>query len=119
MMASRDAIEPGRALALADFSPPSLGAGERLIRLAVMVPDSPGSLARLTRLIADAQGNVVEVTHKRAFSEGSVRDAIVDFVIETRDARHAAQLEATLAAAGFRLIDTLRREGRQSFTAMR
>jgi uncharacterized heparinase superfamily protein len=27
-------IEPGRALALADFSPPSLGAGERLIRFA-------------------------------------------------------------------------------------
>jgi uncharacterized heparinase superfamily protein len=27
-------IEPGRALALADFSPPALGAGERLIRLA-------------------------------------------------------------------------------------
>jgi threonine dehydratase len=76
---------------------------ERLIRLAVMVPDSPGSLARLTRLIADAQGNVVEVTHKRAFSQGSVRDAIVDFVIETRDARHATQIEAALAAAGFRV----------------
>jgi uncharacterized heparinase superfamily protein len=29
-----EVIEPGRALALADFSPPSLGAGERLIRLA-------------------------------------------------------------------------------------
>jgi hypothetical protein len=27
-------VEPGRALALADFTPPSLGAGERLIRLA-------------------------------------------------------------------------------------
>ncbi|MEO5598608.1 MAG: hypothetical protein ABIQ66_08310, partial [Novosphingobium sp.] len=27
-------IEPGRMLALADFSPPSLSAGERLIRLA-------------------------------------------------------------------------------------
>ena len=27
-------IEPGRALALADFSPPSVGAGERLMRLA-------------------------------------------------------------------------------------
>ncbi len=27
-------IEPGRALALADFAPPSLGAGERLLRLA-------------------------------------------------------------------------------------
>jgi threonine dehydratase len=74
---------------------------ERLIRLAVAVPDSPGSLARLTRLIADARGNVVEVTHKRAFSRGSVRDAIVDFVIETRDARHAATITGALRQAGF------------------
>lgn len=29
-----EVIEPGRALALADFSPPALGAGERLIRMA-------------------------------------------------------------------------------------
>ena len=29
-----EVIEPGRALALADFAPPSLGAGERLLRLA-------------------------------------------------------------------------------------
>ena len=29
-----EVIEPGRALALADFAPPSLSAGERLIRLA-------------------------------------------------------------------------------------
>lgn len=29
-----EVIEPGRALALADFAPPALGAGERLIRLA-------------------------------------------------------------------------------------
>jgi threonine dehydratase len=76
---------------------------ERLIRLAVAVPDSPGSLARLTRLIADARGNVVEVTHKRAFSKGSVRDAIVDFVIETRDSRHAARIAAALSDAGFRV----------------
>ena len=27
-------IEPGRALAIADFAPPTLGAGERLIRMA-------------------------------------------------------------------------------------
>ncbi len=74
---------------------------ERLIRLAIMVPDSPGSLARLTRLIADARGNVVEVTHKRAFSKGSVRDTIVDFVIETRDHHHATEIEAALSRAGY------------------
>ncbi len=36
-------IEPGRALALADFSPPSLGASERFIRLAYKL-GVPGSL---------------------------------------------------------------------------
>jgi threonine dehydratase len=76
---------------------------ERLIRLAVAVPDSPGSLARLTRSIADARGNVVEVTHKRAFSTGSVRDAIVNFVVETRDGRHAQAITRSLQQAGFEL----------------
>jgi uncharacterized heparinase superfamily protein len=36
-------IEPGRALAIADFSPPSIGAGERLVRLAYRM-GVPGSL---------------------------------------------------------------------------
>ncbi|MFN3517090.1 MAG: heparinase, partial [Novosphingobium sp.] len=29
-----EVVEPGRALALADFAPPAIGAGERLLRLA-------------------------------------------------------------------------------------
>jgi uncharacterized heparinase superfamily protein len=33
-VAPTELVEPGRALALADFSPPAIGAGERLIRLA-------------------------------------------------------------------------------------
>lgn len=37
-------IEPGRALALADFSPPAVGAGERLIRMAYAMGLPPGSL---------------------------------------------------------------------------
>jgi uncharacterized heparinase superfamily protein len=40
--AAREVIEPGRALALADFSPPALGATERLIRLAYRL-GVPGS----------------------------------------------------------------------------
>jgi uncharacterized heparinase superfamily protein len=53
-----EVIEPGRALALADFTPPSVGAGERLIRLAYRV-GIPNSLLTLplgksvkTRLLA-------------------------------------------------------------------
>jgi uncharacterized heparinase superfamily protein len=41
---AREVIEPGRALALADFNPPSLGAGERLIRLAYRLGVPGGTL---------------------------------------------------------------------------
>jgi uncharacterized heparinase superfamily protein len=39
-----EVIEPGRALALADFSPPALGAAERLIRLAYRLGVPGGTL---------------------------------------------------------------------------
>ncbi len=54
-------IEPGRALALADFAPPALGAGERLLRLAYRmgVPGSTlsGKLGKAAkpRLLATVQ----------------------------------------------------------------
>ena len=54
-------IEPARALALADFSPPSLGAGDRLVRLAYRlgVPASalaaPFGKAARTRLLATVE----------------------------------------------------------------
>ena len=38
-------IEPGRALALADFAPPAIGAGERLIRLAYRLGISGAALS--------------------------------------------------------------------------
>ena len=41
-----EVIEPGRALAIADFAPPSLGAGEALIRLAYRLGVSGTTLVR-------------------------------------------------------------------------
>ena len=43
-------VEPGRALALADFGPPSLGTGERLMRLAYRlgVPGQALTVASVT-----------------------------------------------------------------------
>ena len=57
-----EVIEPGRALALADFSPPALGAGERLIRLAYRlgVPgatlSAPFRKVQAPRLLAEDVG---------------------------------------------------------------
>jgi threonine dehydratase len=74
---------------------------DRMVRLRVGVPDSPGSLARITAVIARARGNVVDVEHQRAFSQRSAKQADVDFTIETRNARHVEEIEAALAGAGF------------------
>jgi uncharacterized heparinase superfamily protein len=41
-----EVIEPGRALAIADFAPPAVGAGEALIRLAYRLGFSGSTLAR-------------------------------------------------------------------------
>lgn len=74
---------------------------ERMVRLRVSLPDSPGGLARATAAIAAAQGNIVDVVHQRAFSHGSARAADVDFTIEVRNAQHARDIEEALRRVGF------------------
>lgn len=74
---------------------------ERLVRLRLGVPDSPGSLARIAGIIAEQGGNVVDVAHQRAFSKLSVKLADVDFTIETRTAIHADEIASALELAGF------------------
>ena len=79
---------------------------ERLVRLRVSVPDSPGSLAKVTVVIGEAGGNVIDVEHQRAFSHRSIKQADVDFTIETRNAAHAEQIVSALALGGF-VVDRL------------
>jgi threonine dehydratase len=74
---------------------------QRLVRLRVGVPDTPGSLVRIASIIAERGGNVVDVDHQRAFSKLSVKQADVDFTVETRTAEHAAEIAAALQAADF------------------
>ncbi|MEK0085979.1 threonine ammonia-lyase [Benzoatithermus flavus] len=74
---------------------------QRLVRLRVSVPDSPGSLARIATTIANSGGNVVDVIHQRAFAKLSVKLADVDFTIETRTGEHAEEIARALVDAGF------------------
>jgi threonine dehydratase len=74
---------------------------QRLVRLRIGVPDTPGSLVRIASIIAERGGNVVDVDHQRAFSKLSVKLADVDFTVETRAAEHAAEIAAALQAADF------------------
>lgn len=77
---------------------------QRLVRLRVGVPDSPGSLVRIATIVAEQGGNIVDVIHQRAFSKLSVKQADVDLTIETRTAEHAGEIGSALEAGGFEIL---------------
>ena len=85
-------IEPGRALALVDFSPPSLGAGERLIRLAYRV-GIPGSLLTSPmglRLTKDALNlNIDAASMEHAFGLEDRQQILLSQTADSVEARNA------------------------------
>ena len=55
----------------------------RLVRLAVMLRDRPGQLARLTALVAEMRANVLHILHDRAFSRARLGETEVELTLET------------------------------------
>jgi threonine dehydratase len=87
----------------------------QLVRLRAEISDQPGSLARLSQVIGAASGNIVEIVHQRMFLDIPVKNTEVDFVLETRNEAHVAEIQARLAAAGFatRLLSLAGRAGEE------
>lgn len=88
-------------LMLADIIERGMVRAGRLTRLFVELTDLPGSLARVTACIAATNANIEEVHHQRKFTHLPVQSAVVEFVLQTRDLQHAAEILAALKAAGF------------------
>ncbi len=107
-----EVIEPGRALALADFTPPALGAGERLIRFAYKLglptstiaepfrkPEAPRLIATVVNPLPGSRmaGTALRAGH---FSVHGVKAPIatIDFA---GAARMSAPLERTVHSFGW------------------
>jgi threonine dehydratase len=73
----------------------------RLSRLSVVVRDVPGALAKITSIIAANEASIDEVHHQRAFSNLSVQEAAIEFVLKTRGREHIQQIIDALANEGF------------------
>ncbi|HYD88975.1 MAG TPA: threonine ammonia-lyase [Vitreimonas sp.] len=63
--------------------------------------DRPGILATVTRIIGDHGGNILQVEHHRMTLDAPIKGVEFDIEIETRDARHTAEIIAALTAAGY------------------
>jgi threonine dehydratase len=77
----------------------------RLARVDVDISDIPGSLARVTTIIGELGGNIVEVAHQRLYSDLTIRSAVLELAIETRDRPHTERIIAGLCAAGYHVVN--------------
>ena len=73
----------------------------QLIRLRVLITDSPGTLARVSQIIGDNGGNIVDIIHHRLFYDIPVKQADLDVVVETRSRDHGGEIIGRLEQGGF------------------
>ena len=73
----------------------------RVVRLAVLVRDRPGGLARLTSLVAEARANVLHIRHDRAATRAPVGESEVALTLETAGPEHIAEVVRRLTEAGY------------------
>jgi threonine dehydratase len=73
----------------------------RISTFHVELTDRPGSLARIATVIGDAGGNIIEVLHNRLSTAISVKNAVLDITLETRDSHHRDAVGRAIAEAGF------------------
>ncbi len=76
----------------------------RLVRLAVMLVDRPGALARLTALIAESRANILHIEHDRAFSRAGIGESEVELTLETSGPEQIEEIKTRLKGAGYRVV---------------
>jgi threonine dehydratase len=76
----------------------------RLVRLAVMLVDRPGALARLTALIAESRANILHIEHDRAFSRAGIGESEVELTLETSGREQIEEIKTRLTGAGYRVF---------------
>ena len=80
----------------------------RIVRLAVMLRDRPGQLARLTGLVAEMRANVLHILHDRAFSRARLGETEVELTLETWGREQIEAVKRHLTAAGYTVHEIVR-----------
>lgn len=72
----------------------------RLVEISVVAGDIPGVLNRITEILAKERANVLQVHHDRADHSLHLREARIDFLVETMSLDHATRIREALAKIG-------------------
>jgi threonine dehydratase len=73
----------------------------RCMRMRVLIPDVPGSLAALLATTARLDANVLQVHHDRVAARTEPGMTAVELVLETRGFDHISEIEAAISEAGW------------------
>lgn len=80
-----------------------LAASDRYLKLALMLPDRPGQLARIAELISEANANVVEVLHTRHNRNALISEVELKLSLETRGPEHVQRVLERLRDSGYQV----------------
>ena len=76
----------------------------RIVSFRLTIPDQPGVLGPIASKLGALGANILEVDHRRLFLDVPAKGARIDVTIETRDAAHAEEIMAALAADGYQPV---------------
>jgi len=75
----------------------------RLIRLKIVVPDKPGSIAELAALVARHRANILQISQNRSVIEVKLEETEVELTLETRGLDHTRLITDSIVDHGFRV----------------
>lgn len=70
----------------------------RIANLQVIVPDTPGSMAKITNIIAEHEANILEIFHNRVFAQAGVGETAINCVVECKGFAHQKEIVDALDA---------------------
>jgi threonine dehydratase len=73
----------------------------RIAVLRFVGDDRPGTLGRVAQIIGDGGANILQVAHHRMKLDAPAKGVEFDIEIESRDARHTAEIVRALTEAGY------------------
>lgn len=76
----------------------------RLVKMSVIVDDTPGTLQKLTQIIAGQNANILEVHHDRVTQGLFLRETRIDFVLETISFEQITKIEKEMELFGGKVL---------------
>ena len=73
----------------------------RLVRIAVEIPDIPGSLAKLAKQLGELDSNIVEIDHRRVHKESTIGAMTVDVMLHLCGEEQADKVLHSLSEHGY------------------